>query len=272
MNQKLKKIKEKKVKSKKEEDFVSTTEKLSKQITDVHAHNTQKIVKVSKDLEDFRKSVLSQLELANEGKATLKASYNFKDFLDFNGFMERKNILLKSEVVPQNTIRMTVPPRKFYASNKIESDYSNFEENEKLKGFEQKINTSVSKIEDKREENIQPIMITNNSDKNNKSNHIVEILHKIDENEKKEEVKVKKDDEEEKLANKISCFYEEFSKRDNDIYKTKLTHENYFPLKNIPSETQDDAIDPLINKNISKYNKMNIDFEDIAKLKKGKAY
>jgi len=156
-------------------------------------------VRVSKELDDFRKTVMSQFEQANEGKVSLRASYNFKDFIDFNEFVEKKNTFRTSRpvkdepLVRQNAVDIEIPKKKFFASNKIESDYSNFEEQEKRKVMDQKINTEVSKIEDKREEIHEPdnmILQTNNSEKNkgdhNKStHHIEEILQKIDESEKK---------------------------------------------------------------------------------------
>jgi len=56
---KLKEFKTKKTKSKKEEEFISQTEKLQKQITEINHFNYMKIDNVSRNLEDFRRSILN---------------------------------------------------------------------------------------------------------------------------------------------------------------------------------------------------------------------
>ena len=264
MNKKLKKTREKKVKSKKEQEFISTSEKLSNQINDVHAHNNQKILKVSKDLDEFRKSVLTQLELANEEKVSLKATYNYKDFMDYNNFIEKRNSLAKFNLSPQTVENINFLPMKFNASKNIESDYSNFGENEKQKIIIIDTN-SISKIEDKKE----------NSPSNNQSGNkgiIVQILKNIDESDDKPKaitLQPPVNDEAIKLSNRIYKFYQNFVKRDNDIHENKLKHEDYYEIvANDEKIDKSEVIETMI-KRILIENNMNtkINFEDKNKIK-----
>jgi len=277
MNKKLKKLREKKSRTKKEEEFISTSERLSRQINDVHAYNNQKIAKVTKDLDDFRKTVLGQLESAKIGKSDLKISSTFQDFLEFNKYFEKKIEIEKDQrtLLPQKVETLLIPQRKFNANKEIESDYSNFEENEDKKNqILNNMNTSISKIEIKREKSQE--CAPKNLNTLNNSDH--EILNKFDEEPNRNEAILINDNPEMneeivKISNEIGKFYEDFSKRDNDIHLKKLKHEEYYQICQIENEEekQGNHIESLIQMKKNDYNRTSkIDFNDKSKLKKNK--
>ena len=152
----------------------------------------------------------------------------------------------------------------FNASKNIESDYSNFGENEKQKIIIIDTN-SLSKIEDKKE----------NSPSNNQSGNkgiIVQILKNIDESDDKPKaitLQPPVNEEAIKLSNRIYKFYQNFVKRDNDIHENKLKHEDYYEIvANDEKIDKSEVIETMIKRIIIENNKnTKINFEDKNKIK-----